>query len=251
MTARLAAIVRHPIKAVGRESLEAVALAAGRRLPADRVWAVAHAGARLAPGEWAAKMNFLRGVAAPALMAVAARLDEAAGRVTLSHPGAATITLDPDDAADAARLLAWLAPFWPDSRPAPAAVVRAGWAAFTDVPEPWVSVLGMASNRALGARLGRTLSIHRWRGNLWLEGLAPWEEFDLVGRRFRIGAALLEGRQRITRCEATAADPDSGRRDLDTLGALQSGCGHTDFGIYAEVIAGGTVRLGDPVAAEG
>lgn len=247
MTARLAAIVRHPIKAVGREELAGAALAPGRRLPFDRIWAVAHAAARIAPGQWAAKMNFLRGVAAPGLMAVTARLDAAARRVTLCHPEAGTITLAPDEAADAARLVGWLAPLWPEGRPAPAGVVRAGADAFTDVPSPWLSVLGTASNRALGERLGRELSIHRWRGNLWLDGLAPWEEFDLVRRRFRIGAAVLEGRQRITRCEATAADPATGRRDLDTLGALKAGYGHADFGIYAEVVEGGEVRPGDPV----
>lgn len=249
MSACLAAIVRHPIKAVGREELAEAMLASGRRLPFDRIWAVAHAGARLEPGQWAVKMNFLRGVAAPGLMAVAARLDAAARRVTLSHPEAATLTLAPDEPADAARLIDWLAPFWPAGRPAPAAVVRAGEDAFTDIPSPWLSVLGSATNRALGERLGSALSIHRWRGNLWLDGLAPWEEFGLVGRRFRIGAAVLEGRQRITRCEATAADPATGRRDLDMLGALKAGYGHTDFGIYAEVVEGGEVRRGDPVVA--
>ena len=36
MTATLARIVRHPVKAHGREELDAVTLAAGRCLPWDR-----------------------------------------------------------------------------------------------------------------------------------------------------------------------------------------------------------------------
>lgn len=247
MTARLARIVRHPVKAVGWEEVGEVALAAGRTLPWDRVWAVAHEGARIEPGAWAPKQNFLRGVAAPALMAVQAVLDAAAGRIRLSHPAAGEVEGAPDDPADAAALVDWLRPLWPANRPAPAGLRRASAQPFTDVPDPFVSVLNLASNRALGQRLGQDLSIHRWRGNLWLDGLAPWEEFDLVGRTIRIGRAELLVETPITRCKATEANPRTGAADADTLGELQRGYGHQDFGVYARVVTGATVAAGDPV----
>ena len=247
MSATVAGLWRHPIKAVSREGLEAATLTAGAPLPWDRHWAVTHAASQYAGG-WAHKMNFLRGVTGPGLMAVTAVLDEGAGRVRLSHPERPDLEVAPDRPDDAAALVAWLGPIWPADKPAPRGVVSAG-VAMTDVPEPWVAVHGMASHRAVAQRLGAPdLSVHRWRGNLWIEGLAPWEEFDWVGRRFRVGEAVLEGRERITRCKATMANPETGRRDLDTLGALQS-WDHQDFGLYAEVVEGGTVRLGDPVAA--
>ena len=40
------------------------------------------------------------------------------------------------------------------------------------------------------------------------------------------------------------ANPDTGRRDLDTLGLLDD-LGHQEFGVYAEVIDGGTVSVRD------
>ncbi|MCX7646772.1 MAG: MOSC domain-containing protein [Rhodobacteraceae bacterium] len=246
MTARLARIVRHPIKAAGWEEIGAAALETGRALPFDRVWAVATEGARL-EGGWGPKQNFLRGVAAPALMAVRCRLDEASRRVTLAHPEAGEIAGRPDEPAEAAALVHWLRPLWPENRPAPAAILRAGDQPFSDVPSPFVAVLNLASNRALGARMGRELSIHRWRGNLWLDGLAPWEEFDLVGRTIRIGAAELSVEARITRCRATGANPETGRQDADTLGALAEGYGHEDMGVYATVTTGGRVAIGDEV----
>lgn len=247
MTARLGQLVRHPIKAAGREELSAVVLAAGRAMPWDRTWAVATEAARLTPGDWAPKQSFLRGVSAPPLMAVTAQLAEAEGRIALWHPEAGRVEGRPDDPADAARLVDWLRPLWPANRPAPAALVRAGAQPFTDVPEPFVSVLNLASNRALGQRLAQPLSIHRWRGNLWLDGLAPWEEFDLIGRRLRIGEAELAIEVRITRCAATTVNPDTGRLDADTLGALSEGYGHEDFGVYASVTRGGRVAVGDTV----
>ncbi|MBK5926727.1 MOSC domain-containing protein [Rhodobaculum claviforme] len=241
--ARLAHIVRHPIKSVGHEELAAAALTPGHMLPGDRAWAVAHAAARLEGEGWAPKGNFLRGVASAELMAV--RAESGPWGLRLHHPRAGTLEIDPGTGGDA--LLAWLAPLWPEGRPAPDRLVRAPATGMGDVPDPWVSVLSLVSLRALGQRMGQALSIHRFRGNLWLDGLAPWEEFDLVGRRLRIGTALLEVRDRITRCKATTANPETGRFDADTIGALSEGWGHTDFGIYAEVLAGGEVRTGDTV----
>ncbi|MFN3642970.1 MAG: MOSC domain-containing protein [Gemmobacter sp.] len=248
MTARLARIVRHPIKSAGFEELDAVRLAPGEAMPWDRHWAVAHAAARFgaAPDGWASKMNFLRGWAEPRLMAISAVLEPEARRLTLSHPDAGSITLWPDDEPE--RLIAWLRPLWPDTRPEPAAVVQVPGQAMSDVPDPYLAILGLASNRALGQRLGMDLSIHRWRGNLWLDGLAPWEEFDLVGREIAIGPVRLRVEERITRCRATGANPETGRLDADTLGALEAGYGHQDFGVYARVLTPGTLRIGDAVA---
>ena len=89
-------------------------------------------------------------------------------------------------------------------------------------------------------QVGKPLSNDRWRGNIWLDGPAAWDEFDWIGRTLRIGTAELEVRERITRCMATTANPDTGQRDADTLGALQSGWNHRDFGVYGVVTQGGT-----------
>lgn len=244
---RVAHLCRHPVKSAGYEEVDEARLEPGRAFPFDREWAVAHAAARFGddPGGWQSKLNFLRGWGSAELMAVACTADEPARRLTLTHPRAEALTVSPDDPADAARLVAWLRPFWADTRPEPARVVRVPGQAMTDVPDPFVAVLNLASNRALGQRLGQALSIHRWRGNIWLDGLAPWEEFDLVGRDIAVGEALLRVEVRITRCRATQANPATGRFDADTLGALEEGCGHQDFGVYARVLRGGRVARGD------
>lgn len=253
MSLALARIVRHPIKAIGFEELAGAELTPGEALPFDRVWAVAHAGAKVGPdlAEWAPKVNFLRGVAGPELMAITAESVPDERRVTLHHPMAGQLSAAPDAVEDQARLLAWLAPLWPEGRLPPAFVASVPGRALTDVPSPFVSILNLASNRTLGERLGRALSIHRWRGNLWLDGLEAFAEFDLVGRRLRIGVAELKVERRITRCKATTVNPETGRPDADTLGALRSGWGHEDFGVYATVTLGGPIRLDDPVEVLG
>ena len=80
------ALWRHPIKGHGREALDQVTLSEGQTMPWDRRWAVAHELAQADNTDWAPCANFSRGSKVPALMAINAISDEAAGTVTLSHP---------------------------------------------------------------------------------------------------------------------------------------------------------------------
>lgn len=245
MTARLAHICRHPIKSHGREDLASVLLSAGQALPWDRHWAVAHEAARLKSG-WNECVNFARGSKAPGLMAINSRLDEHAGRVVLSHPDQPDFAFSPDDGGDLAGFLDWVRPLSPADRAQPAQIVTAG-RGMTDTDYPSVSIFSLASNRDLADRMGVSLSPYRWRGNFWIEGVAPWAEFGWVGKRLRIGSAVVAVEERIVRCKATTANPATGVIDADTLGALKAEFGHQDFGVYAKVIEGGLVAVDDAV----
>ena len=250
MTARVAHLVRHPIKSAGHELVDQAALVPGAAFPFDRVWAVAHAAARLAePPVWAQKLQFLRGWGSADLMAIACRSDPSRRAVTLSHPRRPTESFLPDDPADAARLIDWLRPLWPENRPEPSRVVSVPGQAMTDQDQPLVSINSISSLADLSARMGRDLSIHRWRGNIWVDGWAPWGEMDLVGKEIVIGDARLRVEEPIGRCRATGANPETGLQDADTMSALEREYGHTDFGVFARVLAGGTIHPGDEVQA--
>ena len=163
----------------------------------------------------------------------------------LQHPDRPDISIVPgrNDAA----LFDWLAPIYPSERPSATALVKSPVEGMSDAPFASVSILNCSSLEALNSRLGQDLDPRRFRGNLWLEGLAPWEEFDLVGKTLCIGDARLDVVEIITRCRATEANPETGRRDANTLNALQDGWGHQDFGVYATVRIGGKVKAGDKV----
>lgn len=240
---RVAHLTRHPIKGHGREDLASVRLLAGACLPWDRHWAVAQEGAKVNDGAWTPCASFARGAKAPALMAVTAKLEEATATVTLRHPAQGEITFRPDDPADLPRFLAWTGPLVPDTRARPARIVKAD-RGMTDSPFPSVAILNRASLADLSARMGRDLSIHRWRGNLWLDGAEAWAEWGWIGHEITVGTALLRIEERITRCVATQIDPETGITNADTLGALDAAFGHQDFGVYATVLDGGDVAVG-------
>lgn len=243
---RVSHLWRHPIKGHGVEPVAEVLLSPGATMPWDRVWAIAHEAARLGDSAaWAPSVNFSRGAKTAELMAIRAVVDEAAGAVTLSHPRRPVIRVNPDRPEDAARLIDWVQPLADPGRARPVRVVRAD-RGMTDSDFPSVAILNRASLAALEARMAMPLAMERFRGNLWLDGPAPWAEFGWVGREIAVGGARLAVREIITRCRATMVDPDTGRVDGDTLAALQDGWGHRDFGVYAEVIDGGRVAVGDP-----
>lgn len=246
-TGQLAHIYRHPIKAHGREALASVRLLTGKALPWDRHWAVAHDLSKFDPAApaWVGCGNFQRGARTPAVMAIEARFEEASGRLTLSHPQLPDLSFLP--ASEGGKLMDWLRPISPTERFRPKALVHVPDRALTDSDFPSVSIKNLASHAAVAAHMGRDVSIHRWRGNLWLEGFAPWAEFDWIGKRLKIGGTVIEVKERIGRCKATTVDPATGEVGGDTLGALRALVGEQDFGVYGIVIQGGDIKQGDPV----
>lgn len=239
------ALWRHPIKGHGREAMASVELQEGQTIPWDRRWAVAHAGAQTDGKAWAPCVNYSRGSKAPALMAIDASCDEVAGTVTLRHPDRPDLTFDPD--SEVVAFLDWVRPLMPENRAQSASIHRVPERGMTDTDYPSVSLINLASHADLEARMGTEISALRWRCNFHFDGFAPWEELGWEGRTLRIGNAELTVREPIERCLATAANPATGSRDLDTLGALNSDFGHQDFGIYAMVTQAGRIKLGDEV----
>jgi uncharacterized protein YcbX len=244
MTASVTEIWRFPIKSHGRETLPEVTLEAGKPLPWDRIWAVAHELSDADGSQWAPCSAFSRIAKAEGLGAISAELDETTATVTLTHPDRDPLTLRPDDEGD--KLIAWAGGFIPANRAQSARVLRCATGGFTDSDFPSVTLCNMSSHRAVEQRVGRPLSNLRWRGNIWFDGAAPWEEFDWIDKDIRIGEAVLRPIERTDRCLATHTNPDTGTRDENILSALDS-WGHRDFSVRAIVIEPGRVALGDTI----
>ncbi len=90
-----------------------------------------------------------------------------------------------------------------------------------------------------------------------IDGVAAHEEDGWVGRRVRIGAAVVVMHGHVGRCLVTSRDPETGEVDLptlDMLGGYRRDLDTTEplpFGIYGEVLEPGRVSVGDAVALEG
>ena len=247
MTVTLDQIWRHPIKAHGFEALLRSEVSAGQTLPWDRTWAVMHEASKPTDGAWNRCSNFSRGAKAPALMAIGAFLDEDSETLILSHPDHPDLTFRPDDPEGAAQFIKWVQPMMPKDRAASTGLVRATGQGMTDADEPYISLGNLNSLKALSDKVGTPLDPRRFRINFWIDGLDAWEEFNWIDRTLQIGELTFQAKARITRCKSTMANPDTGVRDADTLGALDQGWGHNDFGINLLATSTGALKVGAEV----
>ncbi|MEW6060128.1 MAG: MOSC domain-containing protein [Actinomycetota bacterium] len=92
----------------------------------------------------------------------------------------------------------------------------------------------------------------RFRMLLEIDGCAPHEEDTWSGRRVRIGGATVEVGRQVPRCATTTLSPTTGLRDFPTLSVIRKYRGVTadnnlPFGVYADVVEPGMVRVGDIV----
>jgi uncharacterized protein YcbX len=124
-------------------------------------------------------------------------------------------------------------------------------------PQAAASIVSRASlNRLAEEAATDAVDGRRFRMLVEVDGIGAHEEDSWMGREVRIGGALVTVRGNIGRCLVTSRDPDNGEvtlPTLDLLGSYRRGVETTEplpFGIYAEVIEAGPVRVGDAVALE-
>jgi uncharacterized protein YcbX len=121
-----------------------------------------------------------------------------------------------------------------------------------------VSVISRASLQKLAQEGGvDDVDVRRFRMLIEVDGVAAHEEDGWVGRRVRIGEAVLALQGHVGRCLITSRQPDTGVIDLPTLDILRGYRSHEQtteplpFGVYGAVESPGRVRRGDPVALAG
>jgi uncharacterized protein YcbX len=117
-----------------------------------------------------------------------------------------------------------------------------------------VTLISRASLRRLATEAGRDeVDGRRFRMLIEVDGTEPHAEDGWVGRRLRIGAALIAIQGHVGRCLVTSRDPETGQVDLPTLDVLRAYRGDTAtteplaFGVYGAVLEPGVVRVGDAV----
>jgi uncharacterized protein YcbX len=116
------------------------------------------------------------------------------------------------------------------------------------------TLLGTGSLRALGRILDvEEVDERRFRMNFGIDGLGEHQEDEWLGRRVRLGEAVVVPQGNVGRCAVTTQNPETGAPDLDTLKALAAyrqlieTTEPLPFGVYGAVAHPGRVRVDDTV----
>lgn len=241
----------YPIKGFTQQSLTEVALRAAHGFPFDREIALARPGGEYKTGMdfGVDKSEFYALVAEARLAGLTTCLEPGTGRLTVRVRGNTVLDVDidtPEGRAAVLRFYARVLDLPPGVEPV---FARDEGRRFTDTAHNsdrqmhFISLVNLATVRDFAARVGQDIDPLRFRANIYVDGLAPWQELTLLGREFRLGDVTLRGTKPTGRCAATEVEPGTGHRDIPVPRLLTQTYGHQFMGIYVETVSDGLLRL--------
>jgi uncharacterized protein YcbX len=250
--AQIASLYRYPVKGLSPEPLPQVTLGVGQTLPADRRYAIENgpSGFDASAPAWLPKSQFLMLMRNERLAGLRTHFEDRTHLLTIREGGNVAARGDLKTAAGRAAIEQFFAANFASDLKGPPKVLSGGGHSFSDVARKVVSIINLGSLEAIEGVVGRPVHPLRFRANLYVSGWPAWHEFELLDRTLAIGDVRLKVVKRIVRCAAVNVDPDRAVRDLDIPHTLMRRFGHADCGVYAEVIAGGAIGVGDAIEAE-
>lgn len=249
LSGSVASIFRHPVKGLTPEPLDRVELAKCDYFPNDRRWAVevGPSGFDPAAPRWVSKMKFAVLARFPELARLKTRLDDARGVFHIGDAHGFGIDVKLDEEAGRAALARFLQAFIGETDAELKVLTAPDGHRFMDNNTAGlVSVINLASVRAVAAAIGREIDPLRFRANIYVDGWEPWAEDALEkGDRLALGGSVVKVNKPIERCVATHVNLDSGVRDIDMVDELRAHFGRITLGTYVSVLESGRVALGD------
>jgi GntR family transcriptional regulator/MocR family aminotransferase len=244
----VASLYHYPVKGLSAQLLGRAVVRAGLPFAHDREFALVRPNAPIDPVEpkWAKKGNFAMLMLDEGLARATTHLDNETLRLRIDGPGRQRLEGSLENAEDRKLFEDYLYALLPNF-PGPPKLVRARGGHFMDKPDNVISLINLATVRAVGASWGVMVDPLRFRANIYIDGAPAWSEFEWIGQDIRIGGIRFLVDRRNGRCGATNVNPATGARDIDIPRALRTAYGHKDFGVYLIARQEGAIAAGDAV----
>lgn len=254
MTAKVESLMRYPVKGLSGEALQSVQLAAGQGFPGDRQFGFArpNSGFDINDPKPLPKKKFYMLARDASLVLLNTECDDKSGLLTIATPqanGKFCVT-ESEGKKAASEFLKTYLELPEDEIPQ---LLQASPHRFTDVSVVSkemmnaVSIINLDSVSAFSTAIGQEIDPRRFRANMMISGLPPFDELDRVDHRLRVGAVHLSVVMRTKRCPATEVNLLTGQRDIKVPKLLRQHYGHMDMGVYCHVLEGGTICPGDEI----
>ena len=259
--ARVAALFRYPVKGFTPEACKSLTVLPEGRIAGDRVLGIRFANSGVADNAWSKKHEFVALVNTPGLARLYLRFNHRAQRLRISLEGVVLVDAALDEKGRrqiAAAVENYVLDL--DENPLSRHPERLPLRVVGDRVTPryqdneagQITVHGRASIAAVAAAAGDpNLSERRFRSNIAVEGMEPWEEQSWVGRKVRIGRVKFDVVRPKVRCLAVNANPETGERDSPILATLLSAFAQQQPTFAVAMVtsgAGGRIHIGDKVS---
>ncbi|MDP2801528.1 MAG: MOSC domain-containing protein [Phreatobacter sp.] len=246
--ARITALYRYPVKGLSAEPLTEAPLSSGAHFPGDRLFAIENGPSGFDPAnpEHQPKQKFLVLARQAALAKLKTSYDDASHSLAIVADEVEVARGDLRTPEGRAAIEDFFRMFLAnDLAGTPKVLEGPPGFHFMDSRSGFVSIINLATVRALEKETGIAIDPIRFRANIYIDGVPAFSEFAWVGKRITTGGAALRGLKRTERCAATTVNPATAVRDLMIPAVLMRSYGHADCGIYAAVAQGGRIAVGD------
>ena len=108
-----------------------------------------------------------------------------------------------------------------------------------------VSLLNIQSINDFQKKINKKVEISRFRGNICIDGIKPWEEQEWIGKIIKINNISFKVEKNIPRCAAINLTPTTDDNSLNLLQSLKKTYNHFEMGIYLSPLDNGEINLGD------
>ncbi|MBN9265764.1 MAG: MOSC domain-containing protein [Hyphomicrobium sp.] len=249
-TPKVTALYRYAVKGLSGEARDRVTLDVGGTMPFDRAYAIENGPGRFDPDNprHLPKITFLMLMRDERLATLVTTFDDATETLTVMRAGKQVARGQLSTPLGRKMIEQFFAAYMKAELRGPPKVVFAPEHTFSDVSFKCVHIVNLASVRELERVTGRPVDPLRFRANVFIDGVEPWAELGWMGHELALGGVRLSVVDRTSRCDATNVDPQTGARDMGIPTLLHRTWGHSDFGVYAKIIAGGELAVGDAVA---
>ena len=242
---------RFPIKGFGGSQVGAVKLATGGYFPHDRYFAVSTGGQRIAAaksGAWFPKAHFLQLLSHRALAEYTCQYltDGYKPVLELFHQGKRCISINPDIDDGRRQFEDFIFSIFGNKLRGQPRLMQMKDQAYSDQSAAFISIASNASLDTFADATGTAPSSSRFRINIITEAEKAFAEADMIGQTLHCGNAVLKVQKPVGRCAAINVDPKTARRsDQDYVQLMKEKFGHSNLGVFAKVIKGGKVKVGD------
>ena len=122
---------------------------------------------------------------------------------------------------------------------------------FDTMPSKTISLINLNSIRDFEKKLSKKIEFQRFRGNIYADGLNPWDERNLINKTLIINNLKFKVTKEIPRCVATNIRPNSSEINLSIPISLKQFYNHINLGIYLMPQNDGTIKLNDDILIDG
>ena len=110
-----------------------------------------------------------------------------------------------------------------------------------------VSLLNIQSISDVQKKIDKKIEASRFRGNICVDGMEPWQEREWIGKVIKINNISFKVEENISRCLAINLKPTTDDNSLNLLHSIKKTYDHFEMGIYLTPLDDGEINLGDRI----